>query len=62
MSYFFPNDAAEQDRLDLQHEVWNLILGGKMVLAPLPEAPRLVLDVVSFLLRGSSSTSKPLWE
>lgn len=33
--YFLPNDGEEQDRLDAQHELWLLLLGGKLALAPL---------------------------
>ncbi|KAH8651155.1 S-adenosyl-L-methionine-dependent methyltransferase [Xylariales sp. PMI_506] len=43
--YFMPNDAAEQDRLDLQHEIYRLVLGGWLNLAPLHTAPKYVLDI-----------------
>ncbi|KAF3019014.1 hypothetical protein E8E14_013172 [Neopestalotiopsis sp. 37M] len=43
--YFLPNDAAEQDRLDLQHHLWSLVLDGWLALAPMNEIPRYVLDV-----------------
>ena len=42
--YWLPNDEPEQERLDLQHAVFNLRLGGKLWLAPL-ENPQSVLDV-----------------
>lgn len=32
--YHFPNDAAENERLDLQHHIWYLTLDGKLGLAP----------------------------
>ncbi|KAH8674222.1 S-adenosyl-L-methionine-dependent methyltransferase [Xylariales sp. PMI_506] len=43
--YFFPNDAAEQDRLDLQHEGFRLLFDGWLALAPLESAPKYVLDI-----------------
>ncbi|KAH8681848.1 S-adenosyl-L-methionine-dependent methyltransferase [Xylariales sp. PMI_506] len=43
--YFLPNDAAEQDRLDLQHEVVSQLLDGWLALAPLTTTPRYVLDI-----------------
>ncbi|KAK0387226.1 hypothetical protein NLU13_5539 [Sarocladium strictum] len=36
--YVLPNDEPEQDRLDLQHHIWRLILGGRLYTAPLPAA------------------------
>lgn len=39
-----PNDEREQDRLDLYHHMFLLILGGKLHTAPL-ENPQKVLDV-----------------
>ncbi|KAK8851378.1 S-adenosyl-L-methionine-dependent methyltransferase [Apiospora arundinis] len=44
--YFLPNDPAEQDRLDLQHASFELVLGGKLGLAPVHE-PKLVIDVAT---------------
>ncbi|KAI1854313.1 hypothetical protein JX265_000721 [Neoarthrinium moseri] len=43
--YYLPNDAAEQDRLDIMHVSFRLLLGGKLALAPFQEPPRYVLDV-----------------
>ncbi|KAH8666774.1 S-adenosyl-L-methionine-dependent methyltransferase [Xylariales sp. PMI_506] len=43
--YLLPNDAAEQDRLDLQHELFRLMYDGWLSLAPLPKAPKYVLDI-----------------
>lgn len=47
-SYHYPNDDAEQERLDLQHHIWSLTCDGKLGLAP-PNAegadPKRVLDV-----------------
>lgn len=44
--YVLPNDEKEQDRLDLQHHLWGLLLGGRLVLAPLEkEKVKRVLDV-----------------
>tara|TARA_R110002003_G_scaffold1193_3_gene22746 strand:- start:3508 stop:4572 length:1065 start_codon:yes stop_codon:yes gene_type:complete len=44
-SYVLPNDEQEQDRLDLLHHIFLLILGGKLHDAPLPTTPRRVLDI-----------------
>lgn len=45
--YSFPNDERENDRLDLQHALCSLTLGGKLFGAPIPEEQQLhrVLDV-----------------
>ncbi|KAG4026103.1 hypothetical protein MFRU_045g00480 [Monilinia fructicola] len=42
--YLMPNDDDEQDRMDLLHHVFNLVLEGKLYLAPI-ENPQRVLDV-----------------
>ncbi|APA16307.1 hypothetical protein sscle_16g110770 [Sclerotinia sclerotiorum 1980 UF-70] len=42
--YLMPNDDDEQDRMDLLHHVFNLVLDGKLYLAPI-EDPQRVLDV-----------------
>ncbi|KAK1988427.1 methyltransferase domain-containing protein [Colletotrichum cereale] len=34
--YVLPNDDQEQERLDLQHHIWRLLLGGNLYTAPLP--------------------------
>ena len=39
-----PNDEGEQDRLDLYHHIFLLLLGGRLHSAPL-ENPQKVLDV-----------------
>ncbi|KAF2027177.1 S-adenosyl-L-methionine-dependent methyltransferase [Setomelanomma holmii] len=44
-SYVLPNDEQEQDRLDLLHHIFLLILGGKLYDAPIPTTPRRVLDI-----------------
>ncbi|KFY49237.1 hypothetical protein V496_10163 [Pseudogymnoascus sp. VKM F-4515 (FW-2607)] len=43
--YIMPNDDKEQDRLDLVHHVWKLILRGELHRAPIPETVQRVLDV-----------------
>ncbi|KAH6648244.1 S-adenosyl-L-methionine-dependent methyltransferase [Truncatella angustata] len=43
--YFLPNDAAEQERLDLAHEMWRLLLFGDLSWAPFADEPRQVLDI-----------------
>ncbi|KAF8457878.1 S-adenosyl-L-methionine-dependent methyltransferase [Kalaharituber pfeilii] len=42
--YFLPNDETEQDRLDIYHHIFLLLLGGKLYTAPL-DNPQHVLDV-----------------
>lgn len=42
--YPLPNDEQEQDRLDLLHHVWKLLLGGKLFKAPVPTTAQRVLD------------------
>ncbi|CAN9243690.1 unnamed protein product [Alternaria alternata] len=44
-AYILPNDEQEQDRLDLLHHIFLLILGGKLYDAPIPPAPQRVLDI-----------------
>lgn len=44
-AYFLPNDALEQNRLDLEHEMWKLILDEALSLVPFDKAPESVLDV-----------------
>ncbi|KAH7174850.1 S-adenosyl-L-methionine-dependent methyltransferase [Fusarium flagelliforme] len=36
--YVLPNDDQEQQRLDLQHHIWRLLLGGALHAAPLPSS------------------------
>ncbi|EXJ89673.1 hypothetical protein A1O3_02740 [Capronia epimyces CBS 606.96] len=43
--YPIPNDEEEQERLDLLHHLFKMILGGELYLAPLPEEPQRILDV-----------------
>lgn len=42
--YPLPNDEAEQDRLDLQHHIYRLMLDGRLFRAPISTEPRRVLD------------------
>jgi SAM-dependent methyltransferase len=42
--YPLPNDDKEQDRLDLLHHIWKLLLGGGLYVAPIPPNPQRVLD------------------
>ncbi|KAE9367287.1 S-adenosyl-L-methionine-dependent methyltransferase [Stipitochalara longipes BDJ] len=39
--YLLPNDEGENDRLDLQHHMWYMTLGGKLHLAPVPKDQKL---------------------
>ncbi|KAH6656072.1 S-adenosyl-L-methionine-dependent methyltransferase [Truncatella angustata] len=43
--YDFPNDAEEQERMDLQHELYLHSAHQRLYLAPIPEDPPRVLDV-----------------
>lgn len=45
--YLFPNDEPENDRLDLQHHLFDLTFDGRLFTAPIPEGKSLhhVLDV-----------------
>lgn len=40
-----PNDEDEQDRMDLVHHVYSILLDGKLHLAPIDENPQRVLDL-----------------
>jgi SAM-dependent methyltransferase len=44
-TYILPNDEQEQDRLDLLHHIFLLILEGKLYDAPIPPSPQRVLDI-----------------
>jgi len=44
-AYILPNDEQEQDRLDLLHHIFLLILGGKLYDAPIHPPPNRVLDI-----------------
>ncbi|KAI5803378.1 S-adenosyl-L-methionine-dependent methyltransferase [Peziza echinospora] len=44
-TYAFPNDEAEQDRLDLYHHIWRLRFGGALYLAPLDKGIHKALDI-----------------
>ncbi|GKU08721.1 unnamed protein product, partial [Fusarium langsethiae] len=44
-TYLLPNDDKEQDRMDLVHHLYSLLLGGKLFLAPIPHEPHRVLDL-----------------
>ncbi|KAL4757918.1 class I SAM-dependent methyltransferase [Aspergillus foveolatus] len=44
-SYKFPNDEREQDRLDMLHNMFRLVLDGKLFLAPIEDGPLRVLDI-----------------
>ncbi|KFY89850.1 hypothetical protein V500_05414 [Pseudogymnoascus sp. VKM F-4518 (FW-2643)] len=43
--YIMPNDDKEQDRLDLVHHVWRLILRGELHRAPISKTVQRVLDI-----------------
>ncbi|KAL9572165.1 hypothetical protein ACKAV7_003653 [Fusarium commune] len=44
-TYPVPNDEDEQDRMDLVHHVYSILLDGKLHLAPIDENPQRVLDL-----------------
>ncbi|KAF2494941.1 S-adenosyl-L-methionine-dependent methyltransferase [Lophium mytilinum] len=46
-AYLLPNDEREQERLEGQHQMWIMALGGKLHLAPLPQNIGNVLDIAS---------------
>ncbi|KAJ4106121.1 hypothetical protein QSH57_014374 [Fusarium oxysporum f. sp. vasinfectum] len=44
-TYPVPNDEDEQDRMDLVHHVYSILLDGKLHLAPIDDNPQRVLDL-----------------
>ncbi|KAH6867810.1 S-adenosyl-L-methionine-dependent methyltransferase [Thelonectria olida] len=44
-AYLVPNDEEEQNRMDLGHHIYSLVLGGKLHLAPLNDTYQRVLDL-----------------
>ncbi|KAE8353477.1 S-adenosyl-L-methionine-dependent methyltransferase [Aspergillus coremiiformis] len=44
-TYLVPNDEEEQDRMDLAHHIYRLLLGGDLYLAPIKEDVQRVLDL-----------------
>jgi SAM-dependent methyltransferase len=43
--YLIPNDEEEQDRLDLLHHLFKMVLEGELYTAPLSSQPQRILDV-----------------
>ncbi|RDW85258.1 hypothetical protein BP6252_02848 [Coleophoma cylindrospora] len=43
--YILPNDEKEQERMDLKHHIFTLILGGRSFVAPVGPNPQRILDV-----------------
>lgn len=43
--YTLPTDAPEGTRLDRQHELFRLTFNGRLILAPIPPSPTLILDI-----------------
>ncbi|PGG96661.1 hypothetical protein AJ79_09498 [Helicocarpus griseus UAMH5409] len=46
-SYFFPNDELEQERLDIIHHMTDLVLSGRLYLAPIGNNPQRILDLAT---------------
>ncbi|KAH7360408.1 S-adenosyl-L-methionine-dependent methyltransferase [Rhexocercosporidium sp. MPI-PUGE-AT-0058] len=44
-SYVMPNDEREQERLDMQHQLWHMTLHSQLFLAPIAENPQHALDI-----------------
>ncbi|KAF5674119.1 demethylmenaquinone methyltransferase [Fusarium circinatum] len=44
-AYLVPNDDKEQDRMDLGHHIYRLVLGGNLFLAPIGDKVKRVLDL-----------------
>jgi hypothetical protein len=44
-AYLLPNDEDEQDRLDLLHHIFLMLLDGKLYASPLASIPQRVLDI-----------------
>ncbi|KAG0633598.1 S-adenosyl-L-methionine-dependent methyltransferase [Tuber brumale] len=44
-SYPMPNDETEQDRLDMMHHIYLMMLDGKLHIAPIGDDPQKILDV-----------------
>ncbi|RKK16788.1 hypothetical protein BFJ66_g14964 [Fusarium oxysporum f. sp. cepae] len=44
-AYLVPNDDEEQDRMDLGHHIYRLVLGGDLFLAPIGDKVKRVLDL-----------------
>ncbi|KAM5373298.1 hypothetical protein ACJZ2D_007127 [Fusarium nematophilum] len=44
-AYLVPNDDEEQDRMDLAHHIYGLLLKGELFLAPIGDHPQRVLDL-----------------
>lgn len=45
LGYKFPNDEREQDRLDMLHHMFKLVLHDRLFLAPIENGPIRVLDI-----------------
>ncbi|KAG5287448.1 TAM domain methyltransferase [Histoplasma capsulatum G186AR] len=43
--YILPNDEDEQDRMDLTHHIYKLLLGGDIYISPIKPNPQRVLDI-----------------
>ncbi|KAF7585875.1 hypothetical protein BBP40_009950 [Aspergillus hancockii] len=44
-NYHFPNDEAEQDRLDVVHHIYYRVLNDRLFLAPIDPAGKRILDI-----------------
>ncbi|KAI1961087.1 hypothetical protein LOZ58_003575 [Ophidiomyces ophidiicola] len=44
-AYLLPNDRREQERMEMEHRLFRLVLDGRLYLSPLTKDPRKVLDL-----------------
>ncbi|OQD91154.1 hypothetical protein PENANT_c001G07753 [Penicillium antarcticum] len=44
-NYMMPNDEEEQDRMDITHHIWLMLLGGELYNAPIQSSPQNILDL-----------------
>ncbi|CEJ59598.1 hypothetical protein PMG11_08217 [Penicillium brasilianum] len=44
-NYMMPNDEEEQDRMDITHHIWLMLLGGELYNAPIKSSPQNILDL-----------------
>jgi hypothetical protein len=62
-AYPIPNDEQEQDRLDLQHHLFKMVLNGELTTADLPSEPKRVLGTLreTFAQDANAGRLADLW-